>query len=152
MIERALEIARDAGDKRGEATALWWLGKANLATADFDAARVSLGGGLRAFQAFDMFAELVGCLEDHAMLLNSVGNLLASARLCASAERFRETLVLPRTPRDQRKWQADVARLRAALDAASLEQVWSEGRTWEVGDAVNCALTASYATEEVAIA
>ena len=107
---------------------------------------------MRAFQAFDMFAELVGCLEDHAMLLNLVGNVDASARLCASAERFRETLVLPRTPRDERKWQADVARLRTVLDAALLERAWSEGRAWEVGDAVNCALTATYASEEVALA
>ena len=152
MIERALEIARDAGDKRGEATALWWLGKADLVQHNFDAARVSLGGALRAFQAFDMFAELVGCLEDHAMLLEAVGNPLAAARLSAAAERFRETLVLPRTPRDERKWQADVARLRSTLDAASLAKVWSEGRTWEVGDAVACALTATYAAEEAALA
>ena len=82
----------------------------------------------------------------------SGGNVDASARLCASAERFRETLVLPRTPRDERKWQADVARLRTVLDAALLERAWSEGRAWEVGDAVNCALTATYASEEVALA
>ena len=82
-VGRAMEIARDGGDKRGEATALWWLGKADLATGNLDAASISLGGALRAFQAFDMFAELIGCLEDHAELLNSVGNAAGVGALCA---------------------------------------------------------------------
>ena len=102
-FQRAVEISRDVGDKRGETTALWWLGKADLARGDTDAARVSLGGALRAFQVFDMFAELLGCLEDHAALLQSLGNADGAARLCAASEASRKRLALPRPPKAERK-------------------------------------------------
>ena len=61
---RSETICRDAHDKRGEAIALWRLGKTDAAGEDSDAARRRLGVALRAFQQFEMNGETVDCLED----------------------------------------------------------------------------------------
>ena len=42
---RSLEVCRNAENKRGEAIALWWTGKAEAAGGDSEAARVKLGRG-----------------------------------------------------------------------------------------------------------
>jgi non-specific serine/threonine protein kinase len=41
---RAVDIQRHAADKRGEATALWWLGRIDLAAGCAESARIRLGG------------------------------------------------------------------------------------------------------------
>jgi predicted ATPase/class 3 adenylate cyclase len=142
---RALEVAREAGDKRSEASALWWLGGADLAMGRFDSARVSLGGALRAFQVFDMYSELLGCLEDHASLLKATGNLPGAVRLCAASEARRRLLSLRRSPRSEKRWNQDLELLRAALGDAEFEQAWAKGRDWEAGEAVSWALSEAFA-------
>ena len=142
---RAMEIARNAGDKRGEATALWWLGKAALAAGSADDAKVRLGGALRAFQGFDMYAELLGCLDDHAALHQSSGSAAAAARLYAAAEASRKVLAVPRSPGQERRWKESVAAVRSAMGNADFQQAWFEGESWEAGDAVRWALTVEIA-------
>ncbi len=142
---RAMQIARDSGDKRGEAAALSQLGKAALAAGNLDDAKIRLVGALRAFQAFDMYAELIGCLEDHAALFQTSGNAGVAARLYAAAEAARKLHALPRTPRQERRWTEGIAATRSALDGADFQRAWSEGESWQANDAVQCALTAEIA-------
>jgi len=142
---RAMEIARDSGDKRGEATALSQLGKAALSAGNLDDAKIRLSGALRAFQAFDMYAELIGCLEDHAALFQTAGNAGVSARLYGAADAARKLYALPRPPRQQQRWTAGVAATRSALTDADFQRAWSEGESWQTNDAVQCALTAEVA-------
>ena len=98
----SLDIAQTAGDKRGEATALWRLGRVDCLGSDSTTARVRLSGALRAFQAFDMFAEMLGCLEDLATLAQALGNHSSCVRILAAAQVRRERLGLPRTPKIER--------------------------------------------------
>ncbi len=151
-LQRAIEISRGAGDKRWEASALWRLGKVQLARGDQEAARVCLVGALRAFQAFDMFAELLGCLEDHAALQQSLGNHEPATRLYAASERQRQALGLPRSPRAQQRWDAAIAAQRAALGENDYARAWTEGEGWEVRDAVGAALSAVPMPAEAAVA
>jgi predicted ATPase/class 3 adenylate cyclase len=142
---RAMKIARDAGDKRCEATALWRLGEAALAAGDAEGAKIRLVGALRAFQGFDMYVELVGCLEDFATMLRLSGSGAAAAKIYAAAETARKLLVLPRNPRQAQKWDDSVAATRVALDGAEFQRAWSEGESWQTSYAVQYALTSEIA-------
>ncbi len=142
---RAMQIARDGGDKRGEAAALLQLGNAALAAGNLDDARIRLVGALRAFQAFDMYTELIECLEVLAALFQTSGNAPVSAQLYAAAGAARKLHVLPRTPRQERRWTEGVAATRSAMDVAEFHRAWSEGESWQANDAVQCALTAEIA-------
>ena len=137
---RSLEVCRKAEDKRGEAMGLWWTGKADIAVGDREAGRTKLGEALRALLAFDMNAQVLGCLEDHAGLLHSIGNDEDAVRLCATVESFRERLVLKRPPRYAARWDHAIAALRAALGEAAFNAAWAEGRTWELEQATRFAL------------
>ena len=112
-FERALAVCQDADDKRGAATALWWLGKADVAGGDTAAARLRLGEALQAFQSFEMNAEVLGCIEDHARLAHALGVAEEAVRLYAVAAAIRERLVLPRAPRSDLRWRDDVAAVRS---------------------------------------
>lgn len=146
-FSRALEICQDAADKRGEATALWKLAKSDLVALSLDAARNRLGGAIRAFQAFDMHAELLGCLEDHGALMMAAGDAVAAARLYGAAECARSRLGLPRPPKAERRWNRSLDEVRAAL-GDGFDNARNEGRSWNTNAAVRWALTARYDTRE----
>ena len=151
-LSSSLEICKAVGDKRGEATALWWLGKADLAAGDTEAARTRLGAALRAFQAFDMFAELLGCLEDHAVLAMKRGDAASAAGLMAASDARRRKLSLPRAPRGERRWNDAIATVRAKLGETAFQRAWAEGEAWDVRDAVEWALSPIAVSAEAAFA
>ena len=140
-FERALAVCQDAGDKRGAATALWCLGKADVAGDDTAAARLRLGEALQAFQSFEMNAEVLGCIEDHARLAYALGVAEEAVRLYAVAAAIRERLVLPRAPRSDLHWRDDVAAVRSSLGDAAFDAAWAQGREWELKEAIRRALT-----------
>ena len=138
---RALEVAGSAGDKRGEATALWFLGKTDLVEGRADSARIRLRAAMLVFHAFGMRAELLGCLEDYAMLERSLGAPEQAVRHCATAAIGRERLGLACPPRNQQRLRAEIAKLRQSLGDAAFEAAWADGQRCEVEDAVRRALT-----------
>ena len=103
---RSLEVSSGAGDKRGEATALWCLGKADIVEGNADSARVKLSGALRVFHAFEMRAELLACLEDHASLVCSVGLVEEAVRQYGTTTIARERLGLVRRPSNEQRRRA----------------------------------------------
>ena len=133
---RSLDVCREAEDKRGEAAALWWLGKWDLQSGDLEGARVRLNGALRAFQAFEMYEELLGCLEDHAALMCAMGAAHDALRVYASVEVARERLTLRRYPRGQRRWSEAITDVRLQVGDAAFDKAWTEGRAWSVDDAI----------------
>jgi predicted ATPase/class 3 adenylate cyclase len=147
---RSLEVSQDAEDKRNESAALWWLGRVDLASRDFAAARPRLSGALRAFVAFEMFSELLGCLEDHAEMFAATDKPEEAVRLCGTIEALRERLAVPRTPRGERRWQAVVGAGRDALDRERFERAWAAGRSLELQEAVR--LAQAQPAEEPALA
>ena len=99
-FKRSLTVCREAGDKRGEANALRWLARVDLQSGDLESARARLSDALRAFRAFEMREELLGCLEDHAELAEAEGKLEVAVGLAAAAAQSRERLGLtPFAPR-----------------------------------------------------
>jgi predicted ATPase/class 3 adenylate cyclase len=140
---RALEVCSGAGDKRGEATALWCLGKIDVVEGHTDSARIRLGGALRVFDAFEMRAELLECLEDHAALARSVGLVEEAVRQYAATAIARERLGLALRPREALRKQAALAAMREALGDAAFDAAWTDGQRSEVEEAIRRALTSA---------
>lgn len=139
-FKRSLNVCREAGDKRDEAIALWWLGQADLQGGDLKTARGRLADALRAFRAFEMREELLGCLEDLAGLAWDEGRSGAAVRIAAAAGRLRDVLALASTPRRQRRWQRRLDEMRERLGASAFDADWDEGRDWSVDRAMQGAL------------
>ena len=140
-FKRSLTVCREAGDKRGEANALRWLGKADLKRGDPASARRRLGEALRTFRAFEMWEELLGCLEDHAELVRFEGGADLAARLSAVCAGTREKLRLGRPPRVELRWEAHLDALRSALSVPVFDSHWSDGSHWDIDQAVRSALS-----------
>ena len=140
-FKRSLTVCREAGDKRGEANALRWLARVDLQSGDRASARARLSDALRAFRAFEMREELLGCLEDHAEVAEAEGKHEIAAGLVAAAARSRERLALTRSPRGELRWQALVARLRRAMTEGPFDSAWVDGQRWQIDEAICQALS-----------
>ena len=134
------EVAQVAENKRGEALATWWIGKADIANGDATSAREKLGIALRAFQAVEMNAELLACIEDHAGLLCAVGTTQECVRIYAAVAAARERLMLRRPPRSEQAWEDSITAARNTLGDEAFTSAWAEGRAWPLGTAIKRAL------------
>jgi non-specific serine/threonine protein kinase len=141
-FKRSLTVCREAGDKRGEANATYWLGKADLHDGNIASARGRLGDALRAFQAFEMWEELLGCLEGHTGLTSAEGRSDIALQIAAAAEVARNRLGLPRAPRREQRWQLQLEALRRATGIAAFDAAWNEGQGWQLDQALLRALSA----------
>ena len=140
-FKRSLTVCREAGDKRGEANALRALARIDLQAGDLSSARQRLSDALRAFQAFEMREELIGCLEVHAELARAEGKVDVAVGLAAAATKTRDRLGLIRSPRAEHHWQALVELLRSALTDGPFAAAWSDAQQWQIDDAVRLALS-----------
>ena len=147
-FKRSLTVCRDAGDKRGEANALRWLARVDLQAGDLVAARARLDDALRAFRAFEMHEELLGCLEDWAELAQAEGKIETAVGLAAWAAGSRDRLGLPRSPRSESRWQVLIGGLRRTMSDAPFDTAWGEAQQWQIDEAICHAL----ATQERATA
>jgi tetratricopeptide (TPR) repeat protein len=127
-IARSLVVATDAGDRRSQANATWWLAKLHLDAGDLSSARRGLTQAMAAFRAFQMHEELIGCLEDTAGLLQAEGVPADAVRAAGLAQRLREQSALPHWPRQRQQWQERMAALRAELEPQRFEAALDEGR------------------------
>jgi predicted ATPase/class 3 adenylate cyclase len=141
MFQHSLTICREAGDKRGEARAMRWLGKADLLDGDLAGARQRIEDALRAFRAFESREDLLGCLEDRAALAAAEGRTELAVQLAAAIERARERLALKRPPRWAPVWKALVEQLHASVAESAFGEAWAAGARWEIDDAVEGAMT-----------
>ena len=137
---RSLEVCRNAENKRGVAMALWWMAKADIEGGDGTSAWTKVCAALHAFRDFEMHAQVLGCLEDLAGLLLSRGLVDDAVRLYGAVETFRERLALARPPRSKKHWDHDIAAARSILGDATYDEVWGDGRTWELDGAIRRAL------------
>lgn len=131
-FKRSLTVCREAGDKRGEANAVCWLGRLDLREGDLASARIRLVESLRAFRAFEIWEEALGCLEDHVLLAFGEGRPDVAVGLAAAVQCSRERLKLARSPRREMFWQVRLAELRRQLPASQFEEWWSEATDWPI--------------------
>jgi predicted ATPase/serine/threonine protein kinase len=136
----SLQVCKEAGDKRGEASATWCLGRLDLAGADMLRARASLKEALLSFQSHDMRAQLLGCLDDMAALMVLESAPAEALQLATAVDQSRQRLKLRRSPWEESRWQSQVAAMQNRLTPAAVEQAVKLGREWETDDAVRAAL------------
>ncbi len=144
-LERSLLRSREAGDRRGEARALGALGRLALheaqgAQGDALAAAPLLAQALRAFQRYEMRAELLSAVEDHAELALVLDRHEQAACLLAAATQARAALGLPRTPAAQARHAALCASLQSHLGDWGWTVAQAAGAATPLGDAVQAAL------------
>jgi predicted ATPase/class 3 adenylate cyclase len=149
-VKRSLIVCREAADKRGEANALRWLGKRDLQDGDIVSARNRMSDSLRAFRTFEMWEELLGCLEDFTELVCLEGRADRAVRLSAAVEKARERLQLERSPRAEARWQSRLANRRHVISDLVFEANWSDGHSWDVEDAISSALSTTSETNVTA--
>ncbi len=139
-LDRSLAVCREAGDRRGEAHALWWLGKADVDAGELATARDRLGDALRTFRDFEMREEILGCLEDHALLAHRCGEASRAVALLATVGDARDRLHLGRSPWAERRSLEQVQALRQALPDAEFNAAWQQGRDAGLEGATRAAL------------
>ncbi len=122
-FERSLNICRNAADKRNEALALQWLGKLEVMSGNADKARKLLAEALRAFAAFEMNAEVLACLEDHADLLDTAAQPRDASRLRFLTAGIRRRLGLPRARRDKAPDESGSVQAHGVVGAD--DEIWS---------------------------
>ena len=141
-FKRSLTVCREAGDKRGEANALRWLARVDLQAGDLASARLRLSDALRAFRAFEMREELLGCLEDHAELAQAEGKLEIAVGLAAVGGQVTRAA----RPEAERRARAALAgadrRLRRTLTDGPFDGAWAEAQQWQIDEAIRHALSA----------
>jgi hypothetical protein len=108
-----------------------------LTTGNPDLARERLVDAAKAFKAFEMWEELLDCLEDLAALSAQSGALERAIRLSAVATEARARLRLARSPRYERRWATQLDSLRNADDLGRFEAEWVVGAAWSVDDALS---------------
>ena len=135
-LKRSLTICRDAGDKRGVARALWWLGKAELREGDIEGARRSLAAALSSFRAFEMREDLVSGLGDWSALAAAEGRVKLAVQLTAAVDAASARLALRRPPHGAQRWVAQVDSLRASMTADEFEAARAEGKGWDIDEAL----------------
>jgi len=136
---RSLQICRSAEDKRSGAIALWWLGRVDVAAGERVSARSKFADALTAFQALEMNAEALVCLEDYAELLRADGGAADSVRIHAAVAAIREALAI-KSPRGETLRRQNLEVVRGELGAVVFESEWSTGRRWKLDEAIERAL------------
>ncbi|MFO1288424.1 MAG: NB-ARC domain-containing protein [Rubrivivax sp.] len=139
-VQRSLKVCKDAADKRGEATATWWLGRIALRSGDAETARALLPKSLRELQSHDMRAQMLGCLDDMALLLALEGTPAAALELAVAADQARGRLLLNRAPREEQRWRDRLREIWNSLPEAVAESASESGRGLETDDALRAAL------------
>jgi predicted ATPase len=142
-VLRSLHICKAAGDRRGEASATGRLGRLELETGPSAAARPLLQQALRDFQAHEMRAQMLSCLDDLALLTIHDGSAIDALVLAVAADQARQRLKLRRSPWEEPRWAGRVQALRASLTPAQVEGATRSGRDWETDDAIAAALAGS---------
>ncbi|HEY8869613.1 MAG TPA: hypothetical protein VIM30_09490 [Candidatus Limnocylindrales bacterium] len=80
-------------------------------------------------------------LESFALLALARGDGARAARLLGAAEALREVAEAPMTSLEQKEYDAEILRLREALDAEAFRTAWGEGSQMTADEAVAFALS-----------
>ncbi|MDC8770580.1 tetratricopeptide repeat protein [Roseateles albus] len=140
---RSLKICLAAGDRRGVANALWRQSQVLSVKGEWAEASSRLYDALTAFNAFEMREQLLGCLDDHAVLALGLGHQELAVGLASASTQLRNNARLTRPQRAQARWQAWLEQLKEAVPASAYEQLWQEALGWGSDDLLRKSLALS---------
>lgn len=121
-----LSICTRSGDRRGAASAHWWLGRSDLAAGRLSQAAERLDQALKAFEDFEMREQLLSCLEDYAHLALAIKAKSQALELAAGVSGLREKAALRRSVNAQVRWEQLVESLKSELPADDFDARWAQ--------------------------
>ena len=139
-VHRSLKVCQDAADKRGEAAATWWQGRLAVLAGQAGAARALLSRALRELRLHDMRSQMLGCLDDVALLLALEGSPGAALELAVASDQARARLLLNRSPWEEQRWRDRLREIWHSVPEALAEAASESGRALETEDALRAAL------------
>jgi predicted ATPase len=140
LFEESLTICRELGDRRGIAESLLGLGKVVFYQGDAAAARALYEESLMLFQELGEKLGIAFALDAFADLTHQEQNEHRAVRLWAAETALREGIGAQRSPKNQERFDRQVAKARAALDKAAFAAAWEEGRAMTMEQAGEYAL------------
>jgi tetratricopeptide (TPR) repeat protein len=143
LFEEALHGLRATGDEAQAAMVLGNLATVALDRGDLGAAKSLRAESLRALFLVDDRMSVAESLQWLGSIECRAGAYLQAARAWGAAERLREEIGAPMSPRDRAGMEAEVEAARAAAnDTHAFEAAWAEGRAATLEQAIELALTA----------
>jgi predicted ATPase/DNA-binding SARP family transcriptional activator len=142
QLKEALALARELGDLRNTAMSLFILGNVEIARGDFDRGVMLLEEGAGISQGL---GDLLGTAY-YVWVFGTVNalrrNPIQAARLWGAAEALRERMGMSFSHFDlaASRYEQHLAAVRSALDEASFEAAWAEGRAMSPEQAIEYAL------------
>jgi tetratricopeptide (TPR) repeat protein len=143
QLEESLALCRELGDRRSAAMALFVLGVTELRRGHLERGATLLEEGA---QISRELADRLGTpyfAEGLAKLAALRGSPVRAARLWGAAEALREQMgmSLSKFDRANSDYERDLALVRSALDEATFEAAWAEGRAMSFEQAVGYLLS-----------
>jgi predicted ATPase len=129
------------GDRRFELSAQSELGHALRRDGRIEEAEAEYRHSIQGWQRSGNRGAVAHQLESFALLALARGEGLRAARLFGAAEALREVADAQMTPLEREEYNAEVGRLRAALDKGALNAGWAAGRQMTADEAVALALS-----------
>jgi predicted ATPase/DNA-binding CsgD family transcriptional regulator len=129
MVEEALALFEEVGDRRGISKAHYRLGSIAFDRGDYTAAHTFYEQSLAILWEVEDTWSLAACLERVAEAAVAQGEPAWALRLCGAAEVLRETIEAPVPPIERTDYDYALAAARTLLGQEVFSATWEEGRT-----------------------
>lgn len=141
LYEECLPIQRELGNRLGVADILHMLGDVNYEQGDYHAALARYEEALALVRELGHKGRISTSLAGLAAVVACLGSPIRAARIWGAAERLREEIGSPLSPRDQPRYdrRVDAAR-KAAADDVAFDRSRQEGRALNPEQAIEAAL------------
>jgi tetratricopeptide (TPR) repeat protein len=140
LLEEALAVYRELGNKAFVARTEGYLGYAALLRSDDELAKNYFQHSLREFSDLHETMGIAEGLEGLAAVFAVTDRADRTARLAAAAGIIRETIAAQALPLDQNIFQAYVQQARNAIDPEAWAIAWEKGSKMSTEQAVALAL------------
>jgi predicted ATPase/class 3 adenylate cyclase len=133
LYEESLTLFRELGNRLASAIALTSLGGVACNQSDYAKAAALFAESLEIRRELGDRQGIAESLDGVANLARQEQQPLRAVRLWGAAASLREAIGLPRSPREQERYEREMAQARAAPGEDGFTTAWEEGRamTWE---------------------
>jgi hypothetical protein len=141
LLDESLSIARELGDKEGEANTLHDLGKLAAERGEFAYARRLHADSLKIYRTLGERCGSAAAIEALACVACATDDAAGAIELWGATGRLREEMGAPVPPRDREAYERDLASARRVLaDENRFERIWQGGRRLSLDEAIEQAL------------
>jgi hypothetical protein len=141
LLDEALSLARDVGDKRAVALISTSQGQVVLEQGDPAGAKALITEGLALHRELGTRLDWALCLLPLGSVAAAEGQMERAARLFGAAESGVRGVLGPAGLVQSARYDRSMARTRAALGEARWQKAWAEGAAMTLEEAVGYAVT-----------